>query len=351
MSFVARRLLRILPTLLGLTVVTFLLLRLAPGDPALLRFAQPDAPAAANVERAIEQFRASHLLDRSLLVQYLHYLGPFHLGPEGHEWFGGSGADRWHGLLAFDLGREYLRPSVSVASEIGARLAVTVPLALASALLAYAIAVPLGIFQALRRGSAFDVGAGALTLLLYSTPAFWAGLLLQLALGPGGAELFPAIGLHDKDASTLGGFEYALDTLRHAVLPIACMTYASLAFLSRHMRSAVLENVRADYVRAARAKGLPERVVVMRHVVRNSLLPIVTLVGHLLPWLVAGSVAVETVFEIPGLGKYALDSLQSREYDAVAGCVLVSGLATTIGFLVSDLLYGWADPRIRHGES
>lgn len=346
----AARLLRALPTLFGLTLVTFLLLRLAPGDPALLRFSDPSAPGAPGAAQAIARFRAEHLLDRPLWLQYLHYLGPFHLGPDGHGWFGGSGADPWHGLLAFDLGREYLRPSISVAGEIARRLTVTLPLALVSALLAYALAVPLGIAQALRRGSAFDSLASTLTLLLYSLPVFWAALLLQAGLGATGLGLFPVIGLHDKDAASFGALRYAADALLHGVLPVACMTYASLAFLSRQMRAAVLETAQADYVRAARARGLPERVIVMRHIVRNSLLPVLTLVGQVLPWLVGGSVLVETVFEIPGMGKYAFDSLQSREYDAVAGCVLVSGVMTLAGLTLSDLLYAWIDPRIRHGD-
>lgn len=351
MSFLLRRLVRIVPTLFGLSLVTFLVLRLAPGDPALLRFADPTAPATPHLAEAIERFREAHLLDRPLVVQYLHYLGPFDLGPEGHRWFGGSGVRPWHGLLALDLGHEYLRPQVSVASEIAARLAVTVPLALLSALLAYAVAVPLGLFQALRRGSAFDVGAGLLTLALYSTPVFWAGLVLQLVFGASGLDWLPTLGLRHRDAASLDALESALDLARHALLPVVCMSYAALAYVSRHMRSAVLECACADYVLAARAKGLAERVVVARHVVRNSLLPILTLAGSILPWLVGGSVAVETVFDIPGMGKYAIDSLHNREYDAVAGCVLISGAMTALGFLVSDVLYARVDPRIRHDRT
>jgi peptide/nickel transport system permease protein len=347
----ARRLGWFAGTLLGVTVVTFVLLRLAPGDPAMLRYSAPDVPDAPDVERAIQAFRAEHLLDRPLALQYLHYLGPFDLSGRGHRWFGGSGETPWNGLLALDLGREYLRPSVDVAEEIGARLAITVPLALVSALLAFAIAVPLGIASALRRGSAFDAAAGLLLFALYSLPTFWAGLLLQLAFGRGGLGWLPAIGLHDKDAASFDAFEHALDTVRHSILPVVCLTYGGLAYVSRQMRSAVLDTVRLDYVRAARAKGLGERAVVMRHVVRNSLLPVLTLVGQVLPFLVGGSVVVETIFDLPGIGKYAYDSLLQREYDAVTGCVLVSAVMTIAGFAVSDLLYAWADPRIRRGSA
>lgn len=336
------RLLRGVATLFGLVLVTFLLLRLAPGDPAALRFADPSTAPSPKALEAIQRFREAHLLDRALPVQFLQYLGPFDLSTRGHEWFGGSGEHRWNGLLAFDLGHEYLRPSVSIASELGQRLCVTIPLALVSALLALALAVPLGIAQALRRGSAFDLVASLVTLTLYSTPAFWGALLLLAAFGPAGLGWFPVMG--SQAFETLGG------ALRHSVLPIVCMSYGALAYVSRQMRTAVLETVRQDYVLAARARGLPERVVVLRHVVRNSLLPALTLVGQVLPWLVGGSLIVETVFEIPGMGKYAFDSLERREYDAVAACVLVSGAMTLAGLALSDFLYARFDPRLRHAD-
>lgn len=341
---------RALATLLGLSLVTFALLRLAPGDPASLRFADPSLQPGPETLAAIERFRAAHLLDRPLWLQYLHYLGPFDLGPSGHAWFGGSGEHPWHGLCALDLGHEYLRPSVSIGSELARRLRVTVPLALISALLAYALAVPLGIAQALRRGGVLDGVAGIVTLALYSAPVFWGALLLQATLGPSGLGLFPVLGLRSADAGALGPLEAAWDLVVHAALPVACMTYGALAYISRQMRAAVLETLRQDYVLAARARGLPERVVVLRHVVRNALLPALTLVGQVLPWLVGGSVLVETVFEIPGMGKYAFDSLQRREYDAVAACVLVSGVMTLAGLALSDFLYRRIDPRLRHGS-
>lgn len=336
------RLLRAAATLFGLVLVTFLLLRLAPGDPAALRFADPTTSPAPGALEAVARFREAHLLDRSLPVQFLHYLGPFDLSARGHEWFGGSGEHRWNGLLALDLGHEYLRPSVSIASELGQRLRVTIPLALVSALLALALAVPLGIAQALRRGSAFDVVASLTTLTLYSTPVFWGALLLLAAFGPAGLGLFPVMG--SQAFETFGG------AVRHSVLPVVCMSYGALAYVSRQMRSAVLETVRQDYVLAARARGLPERAVVLRHIVRNSLLPALTLVGQVLPWLVGGSLVVETVFEIPGMGKYAFDSIERREYDAVAACVLVSGVMTLAGLALSDFLYARFDPRLRHGD-
>lgn len=345
MGNLLRRSLRALATLLGLVAVAFVLLRLAPGDPAQLRFSSADAVEAGAAAEALERFRAEHLLDRPLHVQFLHYLGPFDLGPDGVALFGGSGAQPWGGLLTGDLGREYLRPDVEIASELVRRLQVTVPLALLSALLAYALALPLGVLQGLRRGSAFDGWTRALTLVAYSAPVFWVALLLQELFGPAGLGWLPMFGLRSRDAAG----EDLADLAAHAVLPIACMSYASIATISRQMRASTAEVASSDFVLAARARGLPERSVVWRHVVRNALVPATTMVGQVLPWLVGGSVLVETVFEIPGMGKYAFDSLQRREYDAVAACVLVTGAMTLAGLWLSDFLQARLDPRVRDG--
>lgn len=337
-----------IPTLLGIACLCFGLIHLAPGDPALVDVGAGAADGRGGDTGAVlERFRREHLLDRSLPVQLAHYLGPFSLADDGHPWFGGDGSDPWNGLLAGDLGREYLRPSVTVAGELRRRLAVTVPLAGVSILLCYLLAVPLGIWSALRRGSRFDLAATALVFALYALPVFWAGVLLQMAFGATGLGWLPVLGLSSAGAGELGPLERALDTARHAVLPVVCLTYGGLAYLSRQMRVGVLDAIGADYVRAARARGLPERLVVRRHVLRNSLLPLITLVGQVLPVMVGGSILVETVFDLPGMGRYAYEALQNREYDAVMGTVLVSALMTLAGFLVSDLLYAWADPRVR----
>lgn len=339
------RFVRVAATLLGLVAVAFVLLRLAPGDPAALRFASAESGEAGAAAEALERFRAEHLLDRPLPVQFLHYVGPFDLGPEGHGLFGGSGARPWGGLLAGDLGREYLRPDVEIAHELVRRLSVTVPLALLSALLAYALALPLGVLQGLRRGSALDGWSRALALLAYSAPVFWVALLLQELFGPAGLDWLPILGLRSRAAANA---EF-LDLAAHLVLPIACMSFASIATIARQMRAATAEVASSDFVLAARARGLPERAVVWRHVVRNALVPACTMVGQVLPWLVGGSVLVETVFEIPGMGKYAFDSLQRREYDAVAACVLVTGVMTLAGLSLSDFLQARLDPRVRDG--
>lgn len=346
LNYLVRRVLWMIPTLLGISLVAFALVHLVPGDPAQLQFGS-ESTGAANAGEAIASFRRAHLLDQPLWKQYLHYVGPFNLGADGHTLFGGSGARPWGGLLAADLGREFLRPDVSVASEIATRLKVTVPLALISALLAYLIAIPLGIYAALRRGTRVELATSALLFAMYSVPVFWAGLMLQLAFGRSGLDWLPVIGISSADADALGPAERALDTVRHVVLPIVCLTYGGLAYLSRQMRASMLEALRSDYVRAARAKGLTETSVVFKHALRNSAVPLCTLFGQVLPILMGGSVLVETVFDLPGLGRYAYEGLSYREYNVVLGTVLLAALMTLVGFLLSDVLCALVDPRIR----
>jgi peptide/nickel transport system permease protein len=340
LTFVLRRLVLLVPTLLGITFLTFALLHLAPGDPAELALAG-GGEVAVDPE-ALARFRAAYLLDQPLWKQYLHYLGPFDLSREGHPWFGGSGARPWGGLVTGDLKHEFHRPHVRVADELARRLAVTVPLALAALLLAYLVAVPLGVVAAVRAGSAFDRASMAVVLALYCVPTFWAGLLLQFAFGATGLDWLPVVGLAGEGAP-LG------ERIARVVLPVACLAYGGLAYLSRQMRAALLGELASDYVRTARAKGLPERVVVGKHALRNALLPIATLLAGVFPALIGGSVVVETVFDIPGVGRYAYEGLQQRDYFVVMATTTLGGAMTCLGILVSDLLTAALDPRIRHG--
>jgi peptide/nickel transport system permease protein len=349
LRYIALRLLWTIPTLLGISFVTFALLHLVPGDAASVRYSGGEgAGDPAGAQAAIASFRAEHLFDRTLAIQYLHYLGPFNLGPDGARWLGGTGERPWHGLLALDFGREYLRPQIAVADELWSRLGVTLPIALAAVLLSYLLALPIGIYAAMRRGGAFDVGSAFVLLVLYALPAFWVGLLLQLAFGRAGLGWLPVIGWSEV-APNASLATRALDVARHAVLPVACLTYGGLAYVSRQMRSSLLEALGQDYVRTARSKGLPERTVVLRHALRNALIPVATLFGKTLPVLVGGSILIETVFDLPGVGKYAYEGLLLREYNVVTACVLLSALMTVLGYLLSDLLYAWIDPRIRVG--
>jgi peptide/nickel transport system permease protein len=340
LGYVLRRLALFVPTLLGITFLTFALLHLAPGDPAEVALAG-GGEVAVDAE-ALARFRASYLLDQPLWRQYLHYLGPFDLSAEGHPWFGGSGAHAFGGLLALDLKHEILRPHVRVLDELGRRLTVTVPLALSALLLGYLVAVPLGILAAVRAGTAVDRAAVVLVLAFYCLPTFFGGMLLQWLFGATGLGWLPVIGPGEAGAGLL-------ERLRHGLLPVLCLSYASFAYLSRQMRAGMLETLSADYVRTARAKGLPERLVLGKHALRNALLPLATHFAGVFPALVGGAVIVETLFDLPGVGRYAYEGLQQRDYFVVMATTTLGGLMTCLGILVSDLLTAALDPRIRHG--
>jgi len=341
LPYVLRRLLLFVPTLLGITFLSFALLQLAPGGPAELALAGSGGEGQVDAE-ALTRFRRAYLLDQPLWKQYLHYLGPFDLSPEGHAWFGGSGAHPYGGLLAGDLKNEIHRPHVRVVDELLRRLRVTVPLAFCALLLGYLVALPLGILAAVRERTFVDRASVVFVFLLYCLPTFCAGLLLQLAFGATGLGWLPVIGLAGEGAS-FG------QVLSHAVLPVLCLSYGSFAYLSRQMRAGLVEALASDFVRTARAKGLPEHLVVGKHALRNALLPVATLFASVFPALIGGSVIVETIFDLPGVGRYAYEGLEQRDYFVVMATTTLSGVMTCLGILVSDLLTAALDPRIRHG--
>lgn len=258
-----------------------------------------------------------------------------------------TGENTWGGLLCLQLGNE-MQSNTPVAPELMRRLMVTVPLSLVAVLLSYLIALPLGIFSVRNQGTKIDGGLTVVLFILYSIPTFWAGLMLILIFGKTGLDLLPVLGLHDKDADSLGAVAYAWDVVKHAVLPILTLTYGSLAYLSRQMRAGMLEVIRQDYIRTARAKGLSERVVVYKHALRNSMIPVLTLLASILPILIGGSIIVEKVFDIPGMGKYAFEGLLRRDFYIVMAVTIFVGIMTQVGILLSDITYSIVDPRIRH---
>lgn len=350
-SYLLRRLLALPAALIGITLVVFAAVHAAPGDPAELRpGGVPGEAGPGEVsDAAWRAFRERHLLDRPLARQYLHFLGPFDLSPRGHRWFGGSGEDPWHGLLALDLGGELHRPAVGVLDELARRLLVTVPLSAAALLLAYGLAIPLGLWSARRRGTRAD-GAVALALFgLHALPTFWVALLLVLVFGATGLDWLPTIGLASRGAEDWSAGARALDVLLHALLPVTTLALGSLAYLSRQMRAGLLDALPSTYVLAARAKGLSAEQALVRHALPNAALPILTLAASVLPALVGGSIVVESIFDLPGVGRYAYEGLVYRDYNVVLATATLSAAMTLAGLFAVDLAYAWIDPRIRHG--
>ncbi len=246
-----------------------------------------------------------------------------------------------------------------VTSLLADRVLVTVLLNAVSIPFIYLISIGAGMRAAWRRGGLFDVTYGGVNLALWSIPAIWAGsMMITYLANVDYLRWFPAAGLHDLEAErmaylprwTEGGFErgWLLDTLWHMVLPVVCMSYAGFAVLSKVMRGSMLDNLSADYVRTARSKGLPVRTVLWRHVFRNSILPLITMLAGLLPGLLVGSVVVESIFSIEGMGKLAIDAAKQKEINVVMATTLIASLLSLVSQLVRDVCYAVADPRVSY---
>ena len=304
LTYLLRRILIAVPTLLGVVLLVFLMVRLAPGDPAILlagEFATPET---------LEAIRTRYGLDRPLPEQFALYLGA---------------------LLQGDLG-ESSRSRRPVLEELKTYFPNTVVLATAAILVALATGIPLGILAALRQGSWLDLGVMVLALLGVSMPVFWFGLLAILIFS---VELgwFPVAGK---------------GTLAHLVLPAVTLGINATALLARMTRGTLVEVLSQDYIRTARAKGLAERVVIFKHALRNALIPVVTVAGLEFGSLLAGAVITETIFAWPGLGQLLVGSILSRDYPVVQGAVLLVAFTFTLVNLMVDLLYAWIDPRVRY---
>ncbi len=332
-AFLARRLLLLIPTFLGITLVTFLVIQLAPGDPASMKLRLGTGDQAALGEKAtteiVERTRALYGLDKPLWEQYLRWLGR---------------------VVTFDFGESY-KDHRPVADKIAERLPVTLTLNFISILLIYVIAIPVGVYSAVEQGSLRDRVTTIGLFILYSLPSFWVAALLLMFLGGGDyLDLFPVFGLSSPGLEGAAWWRRVPDVAWHLVLPVFCLTYDGLASLSRYQRASMLEVIRADYIRTARAKGLPEKVVVFRHAFRNALIPIVTLLGYVLPAMFGGSIIIESIFSIPGLGQLGFEAVLSRDYPVIMAISTISALLTLLGILLADLLYVWVDPRIHYGS-
>lgn len=311
--YVLRRILLAFPTLFCILLATFLMIRLAPGDPA---------------DAFLEEIRATpetlarlrhHLgLDRPLPVQFAYYVGRAVRGEFGTSYF--------HGRPVLDLLRS--------------RLPFTLELALAATVLSVLLGIPLGMAAALHRASALDYLISTVAVLGYSLPRFWVGLLLILIFALR-LEWFPVIG---------GGAGGSLPSrLSHLVLPAIAVGISQTALLARMTRTSLLEVLQQDYVRTARSKGLPGRIVLGRHALRPALIPVVTVVGLGIGHLLTGSIVVETVFVRPGLGTLLVEAIRSRDYPVVQGTLLFFGMGIVVLNIVVDLVYTALDPRVRYG--
>ncbi len=327
--YLIRRILYLIPTLLGITLVTFLLLKMIPGGPEDALFSV-DTPIVRDAGE-LARFRAEHRLDQPVLVQYLHWLGR---------------------VARLDFGRSF-RDHRQVRTLIRERLPHTLLLNVAALGLMFTLSLPLGLLSAVARGSWYDRLSGVLLYSLYCLPNFAVALVLQLLLAMHW-NLLPLQGLESLDADRLGGIGFLWDRFLHLLLPTICLTYGGLAYLARFSRAGLLESIRQEYITVARAKGLSETMVLLKHALRNSMIPLLTLFGMLVPALISGSVIIERIFSWPGIGRLFFTAIEGRDYPLIMGLSTLSALLSLGGLLAADLLYAWADPRVayrRRGSS
>lgn len=310
-GYAARRVLAAIPVLLFVSFVTFALVRLAPGDPVLIVLGGKRISP-----QLIEQLRLQFGLTGDPISQYLAWIGR---------------------VLQGDLGQSY-KLKQDVSDLILARLPVTFELILFSVLLAVAVAIPLGVYQAYRRDTRGDYAGSLFALIAVSSPVYFTAILgvLVFAVGLG---VLPAFGRGGPDL---------LDQARHLLLPAVTLALGMIALTSRMTRSAMIEVLSSDFIEAARAKGLPERTVVVKHGLRNALIPVITVTSLQIGFLLVGTVLVESTLGLGGLGSLITDSIQNRDYPVIQASVLFLAVAFVLLNLVTDLLYAVIDPRIRY---
>ncbi|MBK7183713.1 MAG: ABC transporter permease [Bacteroidetes bacterium] len=298
---------------------------------------------------AVEQSYAEIKNHSSNWKNYVPKLS-FYKNNQYHRWLFGDGGTFSKGLIRGDFGTSYVTKqpiSEVIYSKIGWSLFFT----LLSVILAYFVSIPMGVKAAANRGSKFDKGSSIVLFMLYSMPSFWlATLLLMTFANPDVLHIFPASGIKPAAGYPDGAsiFEKIKITLPYIILPAICYTYSSFAFLSRTMRVSMIEVIGQDYIRTARAKGLPENKVIWKHAFRNSLLPIITVFANIFPAAIGGSVILESIFTIPGMGSETIFAIQNNNYPMIIAVLTITGFLTLVGYLISDILYALVDPRISY---
>ena len=321
MRFLIKRIALMIPTLIGITIISFAVMKMAPGDPTSL---MTDLNPNMN-EEAVKRIRAHYGLDQPWHVQYIKWLG---------------------NMVALDFGRSFAADNRPVLDKISERIPITILINILSMILIFSVSIPIGVFSAVKQDSLFDRVSSLIVFIGFAVPTFWLALLLMILFGVK-LDWLPISGFRSLNYSYLTPLGQILDISKHLVLPIFVSAFGGLAGMSRYMRSNMLEVIRQDYITTARAKGLDERTVIFKHALRNALLPLITILGLSVPGLIGGSVIFETIFAIPGMGQLFYQSVMMRDYPTIMGILVIGAALTLFGNLLADLLYSWADPRIR----
>jgi peptide/nickel transport system permease protein len=322
LGYALRRLILAIPLLVGITFVSFLVIHLAPGEPVENQAGESSTQSDAKLR---ERLREIYGLDKPLHVQYWNWVTR---------------------LARLDFGRSFSPDARPVLQKIGERLPITLLLNIVELMIIVMLAIPIGVLSATRQYSTFDKITTIFVFVGFATPDFWLALMLMIVFGVQLGWL-PISGLRSPTWEYLAFWRQQWDFVAHLALPILVATFGGLAGFSRYMRQSMLEVVRQDYIQSARAKGLSERVVIGKHALRNALLPIVTVLGLSLPGLIGGSVIVESIFAIPGMGQLMVQAVFERDYPVIMGNLVIVATLTLVANLIADLTYSLVDPRIR----
>jgi len=332
-----KRLLLLIPTLLGVSLITFVLLQILPGGPLEIQMynyqnqsvegGSFSSNQSANIpEKTLEQMKSYYGFDKPLFTRYLIWLKGFFTADFGNSTY-------------------YSEPVISV---ILSRIPISLFFGSIGFILTYLICVPLGIAKAIKHKSKFDITTSAIVLAGYSIPGWAFGSLALILLGGGSfLNIFPLGGFTSENFSSLGFFEKAIDVIYHSILPLTAYMISGFATLTILTKNSMIDNISQEYVRFAYAKGLDNKRVIRKYVLRNSLIPIVTGLGGLLSVVVTGSLLIEKVFNIQGMGLLAFNSIMNRDYPVSMGIIVISSFLMILGNIISDIIYVIADPRIK----
>jgi microcin C transport system permease protein len=339
LKYVLKRILWMVPTLFGITVVCFVVINMAPGGPveqalSKIRFAAAmssggggggSGSQGAVSDAVIEAVRKQYGFDQPIHIRYLIWL---------------------RNIATLDFGESFTfqRPVIDVIVE---KLPVSLQFGLASLILVYLISIPLGVMKAVRDGTSFDLWTSVMLMVAYSIPPLILGILLRVYFAGGQfLDIFPLGELYSDNYHDLSTWGKILDRIHHFILPLTCYVVNSFTVLVLLMKNSLLEEIRLDYVRTARAKGLDERTVIFKHALRNALIPILTGLGSFLTVFFAGSIIIEQVFNIDGMGLLGYRSILSRDYNVIMALIFLQSVLAMVGRLISDVTYVLVDPRI-----
>lgn len=330
LKYILKRFLLMIPTLIGISIVCFFITRILPGGPIEQAIAQMTTKGDAGLtkrinEKEIERLKKIYGFDKPAYIQYFVWM---------------------KNILKGDFGESF-RTHKPVLTEIGEKIPISLIFGLTGFFLSYIICIPLGVKKALSHNTAFDTASSVAVYVGYSIPGFALGVLLLVLLGGGTfLNLFPLTGVVSNNFESLSFFGKVLDVIHHMVLPVFCYSIGGFAVLTSLMKNSLMDELNKDYVRAALAKGVPYKKVIFRHALRNALIPIATGVGGLFGAFFAGSILIEKVFTIPGMGLLGYESIVQRNYPVVLGLIIIQSLFNLLGRILSDFALVVVDPRI-----